>query len=262
MDPDAELIRKAAQTTIDAGTMRFHVEVLPTEAAEGVPATTSRGQVSFADRMQFRYLAHAFTGLGGTSPEYEVIFDDPRIYLRGREALPDEPDTWVLFDFDLLGSGEIIRKRYVSQHADVLLILTPALGVVEAELEGQERLRSDTLSDVAATHYSAVASVDVPSESLPSSARDVYRDRLAALRASEAPRTFEVDIWIDAQGRIVRISSAHDIESEAIDVLTVTYEMTSFGAAMDLNVPEGAEVLTIDQLQDRVRGSATPSPLR
>jgi hypothetical protein len=263
LNADAMIVRDAALATADAGTLRFDVEIRSADAADDVPEITGHGQVSFTEPLQFRYLADEFTGIGGTAPESEVIFDDSRIYTRGRDGVPDSPETWLVVDFDELAAGPTLRDRYLQQYGAVLFVLVPALGVTHAEHAGNL-----TIDGVATTHYVGRSSPDMALTLLPPAIREPFRQSLDVLRkgfevrgASGPLPDIEVEAWIDAEGRIVRLRYVQDVESGDIEAFLITYDFDAFGAPMDLDPPKGAAVLTIAELQERYRNSsAPPSP--
>ncbi len=256
-------MREAAIATADAGTLRFEVEIRSTDPADDVPEITGRGQVSFLEPLQFRYLADEFTGAGGTSPVSELIFDDSRSYGRGREGLPESPETWLVLEFDELGIGPIFRERYVEQYGTALFILVPALGVTHAEHAG-----SETINGASTTHYVGRSNPEVALGLLPPIAREPYRQSLDRRRKGFDVRgvsgplpDIEVEVWVDEEGQVARIRYVQDVGSSDIEAFLITYDLDSFGAPMDLELPEGAEILTIAELQERSRNSsAPPSP--
>jgi hypothetical protein len=260
LNADAMVVRDAALATGAAGAMRFEVEIRSADPADDVPVVTSRGQVSFTEPPQFRYFADAFTGIGGHSPETEVILDDSRLYGRGRDGLVDSPDTWLLIDFDDLGIGAIVRERYLQQYGSVLFMLAPALGITHADLSGR-----DTIRDTATTRYAGRSNLDLALALLPPVARELYRQSLDSRRKAMEARGIpgplphvEIEVWVDADGLIHRLRYVQDVESGDIEGYVITYDFDAFGAPMDLDPPEGAEVLTYAELQERYRSSSAP----
>lgn len=192
-----------------------------------------------------------------------MIFDDSRLYGRGRDGVLDSPETWIVLDFDELGFGPIFRERYLEQYGTSLFVLVPALGVTHAEQAG-----SQTINGGSTTHDVGRSNPDAALSLLPPVAREPYRQSLDRRRTAFEVRApsgplpdIEVEVWVDADGRIVRIRYVQDVESGDIEALMITYDFDAFGAPMDLEPPGGAEVLTIAELQERYRSSnAPPSP--
>jgi hypothetical protein len=262
LNADAMIVRDAALATADAGTLRFDVEIRSADPADDVPEITGHGQVSFTEPLQFRYLADEFTGIGGTAPESEVIFDDSRIYTRGRDGVPDSPDTWLVVDFDELAAGPTLRERSLQLYGASLYVLVPGLGVTHAERAG-----NDTIEGAATTHYVGRSSPDVALTLLPPAVREPFRQSIDVLRKGREVRgasgplpDIEVEAWVNADGRIVRLRYVQDVESGDIEAFLITYDFDAFGAPMDLDPPDGAEVLTIAELQERYRNSSAPPP--
>jgi hypothetical protein len=259
----AIVVRDAALATAEAGTLRFLLELRSADPSDDVPQVTGRGQVSFTKPIQFRYLADEFTGIGGTAPESEVIFDDSRIYTRGRDGVAGSPEAWVVLDFDELAMGSTLRQRYLEQYGTTLFVLVPALGVTHAERAGNQ-----TINGASTTHYVGRSNPEVALTLLPSAVRELYRQSLDRRRTGIEVRggsgplpSVEVEVWVDADGQIARLRYLQDVESDDIEAFLITYDFDAFGAPMDLDPPNGAEILTMAELQERYRtSSAPPSP--
>jgi hypothetical protein len=256
-------VRDAALATSAAGTLRFDVELRSTDPADDLPRVTSHGQLSFEEPFQLRYLADEFTGIGGTSPEAEVILDDSRLYTRGRDGLVDSPETWVLLDVDAAPPGPNVFERYRQQFVAMLFLLAPALGVTHAEQAGIETVRG-----AATTHYVGRSSPDVALALLPPAVREPYRQSLDARRKGLEVRgapgqlpEIGVEAWVDGDGRIARLRYVENVGSGDIEALVITYDFSAFGSPMDLELPDGAEVITLAEVLERYRSSnAPPSP--
>lgn len=260
---DSIVVRDAALVTAATGSVRFELVFRSADPSDDVPEVTGRGQVSFTEPIQFRYLADAFTGIGGTAPESEIIFDDSRIHIRGRDGVPGAPETWLVLDFDLLGMGPTIRQRYLDQYGTTLFLLVPALGVTHAERAGNE-----TINGATTTHYVGRSSPEAALALIPPAIQDLYfrnvdlrRRGLEVRGGSGQLPDVEFEAWIDADGRIVRLQYLQEVESGDIDAYIITFDFDGFGARMDLEPPKDAEILTIADLQERYRASsAPPSP--
>lgn len=263
LNADAVIVRDAALKTAEAGTLRFEFEIRSADPSDDVPEVRGRGQVSFMEPIQFRILADEFTGIGGTSPESEVIFDDSRIYTRGRDGVADSPETWVILDFDESAMGPTFRERYLEQYGTTLFVLVPALGITHAERAG-----SQTINGASTTHYVGRSNPDVALTLLPPVVREPYRQSLDARRMGLEVRggsgplpSVDVEVWVDADGRIARLRYLQDVESGDIETLLITYDFDAFGAPFDLDPPEGTEILTLAEVLERYRNSsAPPSP--
>jgi hypothetical protein len=263
LNADAIVVRDAALATAGAGTLRFEFEFRSADPSDDIPQVTGRGQVSFTEPIQFRILADEFTGIGGTSPMSEVIFNDSRIYTRGRDGVADSPETWVVLDFDEFAMGPTFRERYLEQYGTTLFVLIPALGITHAERAGNQ-----TINGASTTHYVGSSNPDVALTLLPPVVREPYRQSLDRRRTGLEVRggsgplpSVEVEVWVDADGRIARLQYLQDVESGDIETFLITYDFDAFGAPMDLDPPDGAEILTIAELQERYRSSsAPPSP--
>ena len=251
----AATVLEAAVTTLDAGTLRFDVAIRTAGPPDHQITVTGHGQVSFDEPIRFRYLSDPFVGPGGSVPESEVIVEDPRLYVRGRDVSYAPPGTWLVMDFDE-PPNDAMRTAALRQYGDPLFVLAPALGVTEATATGTDTIRGERT-----TRYAVRVDNQTALERLPEHVRDTYASKLEIFGMGGAPSTYDAEVWIDPDGRIVRIRYVQAIPSGEIDALFVTYDFEAFGAAMDLDLPSGAEVLTIEELQQRyLESGPTPSP--
>jgi hypothetical protein len=245
LSADASAVLAAALAVLDEGTMRYESEVRPVGTGAPLPVSTGRGQVSFRAPIQFRFREDP---VGSIVPESEVIVDDARVYVSGREASYLPADAWLELELSASFGSNLFYSRY----GQGLFLLTPGLGVVGAEAAGTESIRGET-----ATRYVVQVGADTARAHLPVHLRDVYD---AFQDYSGSPGTsYEAEVWVSKAGRIMRWRVSQDVTSEAVDALITTYELSDFGAPMDLDLPDGAEVLTIEEAQRLYLPSPSPT---
>jgi hypothetical protein len=242
----------AALATMAAKTFRYELEIRPQDPDARYGPFSGTGQVSFAEPLQFRFSRTGEAGLAGLVPPWDVIFDGDRIFTRGPEPSVLPPDAWLVID---LGPplATVIRRSLLSRYDAAVLVLVPPLGATHAVPAGEETVRG-----VTARRFVTEVDIEVARPYLPEDALPAYERQLAVTRAHGSPLIDESEVWLDPEGRIVRIRYRQDVASPAAPIV-VTYDMTDFGALMDIKPPEGAEVLTVTEAQEKY-GTKIESP--
>jgi hypothetical protein len=242
----------AALTTMAAKTFRYELEIRPEDPDTTFGPFSGTGQVSFAEPFQFRFSRNGEAGLAGLVPPWDVIFDGEQIFTRGPEPSVLPPDAWLVID---LGPplATVIRRSLLSRYDAAVLVLVPPMGATQAVPAGEETVRG-----VTARRFVTEVDIELARPHLPEDALPAYERQLAVARAHGSPLIDESEVWLDPEGRIVRTRYRQDVASLAAPIV-VTYEMTDFGAPMDIKPPEGAEVLTVAEAQEKY-GTKLESP--
>ena len=254
--PTASLGQGAVNEVLDAAlatqaeqTLRFATDVRSADPDDSMQPVTGTGQVSFGDPSQFRF---ASPGVAGIVPPTEVIYDGERLFSRGRDTPYLPADTWVVLDIPQGGMG---RELITRQYGDYSLVLVAPLGVTSAEAAGEE-----TIDGRAVTRYVTQVDIEAARPHIPASLLPAYESQLSTFNGAGVPLTHEVEVWVDAEGRIARTRYVQELEGQDVDALVVTYDFEDYGAPMDVVPPDGAEVLTIDEVQAYRASLGSPSP--
>jgi len=241
----AGVVLDAALASQAEGTVRYTVDVRSADPTDPNPPQTATGQVSFGDPGQFRL---ASPGVPGTVPPSEVIFDGDTLYSRGRDTPYLPEDTWVTLD---IKEGTIGSDMVLRQYGDSMLVLVTPLGVTSAE-------QAD--DDATGTRYVAQVDVSAARPHLPASLLPAYDARMANLSSAGVSPTHEVEVWVDSDGRIPRTRYVQELQGQNVDAIVVTYDFDGYGEPMEAAPPSGAEVLTLEEAQERRQAeSAKPS---
>jgi hypothetical protein len=239
----------AALATQAEGTIRYTVDVRSADPDDTSPPVTGSGQVSFGDPSQFRV---ASPGVPGTVPPSEVIFDGDRLYSRGRDTPYLPEDTWVTLD---IREGTIAPDLVMRQYGDSMLVLVTSLGVTSAE-----RAREETIGGRSTTRYVTQVDVSAARPHLPESLLPAYDSRITNLTSAGVPLKHEVEVWVDTDGRIARTRYVQELQGQEVEALVITYDFEGYGDLMEAAPPSGAEVLTIEEAQERRQAAGTPKP--
>jgi hypothetical protein len=245
----ADVVLDAALASQAEGTVRYTVDVRSADPEDPNPPQTATGQVSFGDPGQFRF---ASPGLPGTVPPSEVIFDGDTLYSRGRDTPYLPEDTWVTFH---IKEGTIGSDMVMRQYGDSLLVLVTPLGVTSAVRKGDEPIGTRD-----ATRYVTQVDVTAARQHLPESLLPAYDARMANLSSAGVPPTHEVEVWVDSDGRIARTRYVQELQGQDVDALVVTYDFDGYGDPMEAAPPSGAELLTLEEAQERRQAAETPKP--
>jgi hypothetical protein len=245
----AKQVLDAALATQNEDTLRFAVDVRSADPDDGTPAVTGTGQVSFAAPTQFRF---ASPGVNGTVPASEVIYDGEHLFSRGRDTPYLPEDTWVVLD---IKPGTMGQELLVRQYGNYTLVLVAPLGVTSAEASGQE-----TIDGRAVTRYVTQVDVESARPRLPESLLPAFESHVNTFNSAGIPLTHEVEVWVGADGRVARTRYVQELEGQDVDALVYTYDFEDYGAPMDVAPPDGATVLTIDEVREYRASPESPSP--
>jgi hypothetical protein len=127
--------------------------------------------------------------------------------------------------------------------------LDQLLGITNGSVE---KIGPDTVRGAPATHYRASVNVRRAIARAPQSEQDEVRDALAAL-----PAEFPVDVWIDADGRLVRESLDLDFKVSGQSVSeSVVQELYDFGTPVHVEAPPPEQTTKLDRF---LKVLSTPS---
>lgn len=241
-----------ALNTMAAKTFRYELEIRSEDPDATLGPFSGTGQLSFAEPFQFRFARTGEAGRAGLVPPWDVIFDGDRIFTRGPEPSVLPPDAWLVID---LGPplATVVRRSLLSRYDAAVLVLVAPMGAKNAVPTGEETVRG-----VTARRFVAEVDIELARPHLPEDALPAYERQLAVTRAHGSPLIEESEVWLDPEGRIIRVR--YRVESGSLtEPLVVTYDLTDFGAPMDIKPPDGAEVLTVAEAQERY-GTEVQSP--
>jgi hypothetical protein len=245
----ADVVRDAAIASLADETVRLAVDVRSSDAAGAMPPVTGTGQVSFGDPSQFRF---GSPGMAGTMPGYEVIYDGAHLFSRGRDTPYLPAETWVTLD---LKPGTVGHAALLRQYGDYSLVLVTPLSVTSAMPMGDEMI-----GDRSVRRYVAQVDIAAARPYIPEPLLAAYESHVETFTAAGVPLTHEVEVWVDDDGQIARTRYVQELEGQGVPAVVITYDFDDYGAAMDVAPPAGAEVLTIEEAQERRQAAETPKP--
>lgn len=203
----------------------------------------------------FRMSGDAFGVLQGKDAEIRIV--DGVMYMGSEGLAAADPSLqgkeWIKFDMEALAAklGTDVTSKAASNfdRPDPAATLAMLRGVSgEVDEVGHEKLRG-----VDTTHYrieidpkKALDTVD----GLPDGQRDTARKAIEKLGDAKFP----ADVWIDAEGRLRKMSMT--LDSGKLDLgksvpgarATVTYELYDFGTPVKVTAPPPDKVLDISEM--------------
>ena len=254
----AEVLAAAAAATTDTGSASLEMSLsmaLP-GAAERVDITME-GTFDLAQqrgRLTFDY-AGLLEALGPGAERVKAFLPDVMIldgdvgYLRMPDLSQVIPDAkpWVKIDVNDLGKSQGLDVTGVDQlgQADPTQLLT----LLEA-LDGSiEDLGSDPVRGQAATHYRATINLSKLASTVPTEQRELLEAQLAQLREIGLD-SMPIDVWIDEEGRVTRMTSTLVVPDSGEGPATVSLDITlfDFGTTVDIKTPAEKKAAGIDTL--------------
>lgn len=222
----AAAVRAATTATATTGSASFRLTLTADDGTE--PMTVDvRGKADL-DGSSADLTATIPGESGPTTVKQRVV--DGVVYLKveGSDVLPA---TWVKLDPSALpeGMGQDLGGMLGGAGGDTVTAPLDAL----REVADVEKIGADEIDGIATTHYRAtldpakVAGALGPLQSLGGSAK-------------AAAGSMPVDLWVDADGHVVRVTQTIDLAAVDAGTITWTLDLREFGAPLELTAPEGA----------------------
>lgn len=241
------MVQAAASTTSDAGTARVWASANGISIDGGYDFTSRRAEME-VDGSKFG------------APEIgkiEAVVDYSNglvMYMKFPPQMTKDlgGKSWVKFDVGTLlkqsGVDVDLSALTQGQSADP----TSGLGMLRGA-DSVTTVGTETVRGVDTTHYHLVVNIDKALAQAPAA----QRDALGKLVNLYTVHTFPMDVWLDSDGRVRRVTESIDsanirnpagVPPAFKGVLTVTYEMYDFGAPVNVQVPPADQTTDLSQL--------------
>lgn len=247
---ELDLLASAAERTEDAGSARFELAMGMTMGGRAAEATatgafdnaTRRATVS----MDLGGFAQAF-GQAPGGPDalrLDMVLDGTVAYMRFPLISGMIPGSkpWLRLDLAELSKREGFDLGQIQSFSDSDPRRTlDYLRVVSGEIRtvAQERVRG-----VATTHYRAAVDLRKYPEVVPDEQRELVRKATEKLVEQLGVGAVPVDVWVDDDGLVRRVSLEFDTGAAAGASLatTMTMDLYDYGAPVDVALPPASEV--------------------
>jgi hypothetical protein len=235
-----DLLDRAPEALEEAGTSRFVMQV--TAVGEGIDsrfaATGEQDLGAGTLRME------ADLGLDATSTETLVV--DDTIYLRSPlfEMFTGDAEGWISVDLEEAGrSAGLDLDQFVEGNTGPAALVQQLRGAAGAI----EELGDDEVRGVDTHHLRVTVDTDRAIEQSPPEVREQLR---TFAESSGLPRQYPMEVWIDDDALVRRISTVVEVEDEVAGPVTqqTTLELFDFGVPVDIEAPDPARVTEMSEL--------------
>jgi hypothetical protein len=224
----AAAVRAATSATEQAGSASFRLTLTADDGS--TPTTVEvRGKADLDGKSAD--LSATIPGESGPTTVRQRVVDGV-VYLKveGSDILPA---TWVKLDPSALpeGAGKDLGGMLGGAGSGTVTAPLDAL----REVAEVEKVGTQEIDGIATTHYRAtldpakLAAAFGPLESLGLGGGDTL-----------GAGTMPVDLWVDTEGRVVRVSQKVDLSAADAGPLSWTLDLREFGGPLELTAPDGA----------------------
>jgi hypothetical protein len=234
---------EAADATLAEGTVRVD-QTIEFSGSNAIPAGTSAttvGQASFGQPRRMR-LAADLSELG--QGPIDMVVDDNLIYMRG--AVFDElagEGNWLLVDLESDSPAAAPFKSLATGQNDIGIAVVYLYGVTDATDTGDE----EEIRGVTTRRYEGTADLESARDSVPDEYAEPLEDAIAALRVSGVERQVATEAWIGDDGLVHRVRYVYALGPAAGGgEMETVIDFTDFGAPIELDVPDDADVVNIE----------------
>ena len=266
----AALVAASADATSDAGTARMSLQMtmsMPEGAAMpqgGELTMNAEGAYDFANRLGEMSMTMELPEEAGpmAGPQnIEMVFDDLVIYMKYPFMSQMAPGAkpWIKMDLEELGkeAGVDFGSMMQSGTSDPSQMLEWLRGVSgDVQVVGEEDVRG-----APATHYAGTIDFNKVADQAPAEVRDQMKASIDMMTEAIGTSTVPFDVWIDDQGRAVRLQQAFEFKQGATQgaSMSMTVDIFDFGTEVDIEVPPPSQTSDFSELMGSMSGSSTSS---
>lgn len=254
-----KLIAASAETTTAEGTARLTMHMTMTmpqgevtmDAEGSQDFTNQRGEMTMTMQMPPE------AGAMGGEQKIEMVFADLIVYMKFpmmSELVPGSK-AWISMDLQKMGeeAGMDFGSLMQSGGNDPSQMLEWLRGVSgDIEVVGEEEVRG-----APATHYRGTIDLKKVLHHMAGEMRSQMESSIDEMTETLGASTFPIDVWIDGEGRVVRMVQSFDFEkgTAAGAFMTMTMDFFDFGTPVDIKVPPASQTTDFGELMGSM-GSA------
>ena len=215
----AQLVAASADATTSAGTARMAMQ-MTMSVPQGEVTMDAEGAYDFADRKgemsMTMELPEGAGDMSGTQ-SIDMVFEDLVIYMKYPMMSQMAPGAkpWIRMDLEAIGreSGMDFGSMMQPGTSDPSQMLDWLRGVSgDVQVVGEEEVRG-----AAATHYKGTIDFNKVADQAPAEVRDRLKASISTMTEAIGTSTVPFDVWIDEQGRAVRMQQSFDFTGGAAD---------------------------------------------
>jgi outer membrane murein-binding lipoprotein Lpp len=244
-DPVA-LIRSVSEQVQDIGSFRMTFDMRFEGQGQAIAAT---GDGEFFQDPPAMHATYRFDELPGlpSGAEMEMILEGSTFYMRmpelaGSQGLPTE---WISMDIDEVAPGFDNLVELSRGQNDPTSSLAYLEGITEAEVIGTE-----TVAGVQTTHYAGTVDLNEAVDQLSGDADASAREALAQAEKVLGKAPMPVDVWIDDEGLLRRMSFSMATKAGAAMAFSMemTMEISEYGIDVELPIPPAEDVTDLTEM--------------
>lgn len=262
------LIAASADTTSAAGTAKMAMQVT-TVMPQGEFSIDAEGAYDFANQRGAMTMTMDLGAAAGQSGpiDIEMAFEDMVIYMKYPmlSELSADAKPWIRMDLQEVGeqAGMDFGSLMQSGASDPTQMLQWLRGASEdIEVVGEEEVRG-----VMATRYKGTIDFNKVVEQAPADVQDALRSTVDMVVKTLGTSDVPFEVWIDEQGRAVRIAQSFEYEEGAVagGSMSMTLDLFDFGTDVDVQIPPASQTSDFKDLMGSMSsstssGTATTSP--
>lgn len=266
----AALVAASADATSDAGTARMSLQMsmsMPEGASVpqgGELTMNAEGAYDFANRLGEMSMTMELPEEAGpmAGPQnIEMVFDDLVIYMKYPFMSQMAPGAkpWIKMDLEKVAqeSGMDFGSMMQSGTSDPSQMLEWLRGVSgDVQVVGDEEVRG-----VTATHYAGTIDFNKVADQAPAELRDQMKASIDMMTEAIGTSTVPFDVWIDEQGRAVRLQQAFEFKQGATQgaSMSMTVDIFDFGTDVDIDIPPPSQTSDFSELMGSMSESSSSS---
>ena len=265
----AALIAASADATTDAGSARISMQMtMSMPEGQSVPqgdlTMNAEGAYDFANRLGEMSMTMELPEQAGqmAGPQtIDMIFEDLVIYMKYpmMTQLAPGAKTWIRMDLEKMAesTGMDFGAMMQSGSSDPSQMLEWLRGVSgDVQVVGEEEVRG-----APATHYKGNIDFNKVADQAPEQLRKQMKASIDAMTEAIGTDTLPFEVWIDEQGRAIRMAQSFDFEQGATAgaSMSMTIDIFDFGTEVDIEIPPASETTDFQELMGSMSGSSSSS---
>jgi hypothetical protein len=184
-------------------------------------------------------------------PLFDSFDEDPPPELEGRH--------WVKIDLGLSLEDPEAEASAPAGTTNPSSQLDALRGIVKGSIE---TIGVETIRGVEATHYRGLVDMETALAGVPEESRAQFEEQfgVSLQESTEQVSDYEVDVWIDAGGRVRREKLRFELTTGGKTAeQTLAFDYVEFGVPVDVQVPPADEVIDFKEFTDLAKSEGSSS---
>ncbi|MHB8513099.1 MAG: LolA-like protein [Actinomycetota bacterium] len=251
-----QIVLLASQKTTEAKSSKIAMNI-DVNAAGQATSITGDGIFDYARKIgSLMFKVQGANIPASMSSGFSMMFIYPLVYMKIpaiSQMTGSRVKPWLKMDVNAIAKQQGLSGLGALGNEDPSSNLAILRGASNVRTVGTEQVRG-----VDTTHYTMSVNLSEALKRLAPSQRKSVDSVFSKLGLS----TFPMDVWIDNQGRVRRVTFAIDLSkasSATSGMMNFKMELFDFGTPVDVSAPPADQVTDFSQIQQLMSGSATSS---